>query len=232
MGAKAFFWKGLKVLGTLMSWKPYGIPLSPAEKQGTSREMGELSVRSRNYLYDIKVKTNLSPRTTLDLGNDLTIGPQGVMNLTFLQWQATAIGLSSTLGPLSWCEDVDEKLDVSGVVAPGAYPGVGTVSYAGAGFTPLAGMYVLLRDPESGEGFVTFVTGVGGGAITCVLDNAIDTDWDIVLIRFYYPNTAFRQVDGYETATQVDDKWIPDLTTSFKSKSHPVYPTDYLIDLG
>lgn len=235
MGKKCFFWKGVRVLGSLKSWKPIAIPQSPIERTGTSREMGKLAVRSRNYLYDIKVRTSVSPRSTLTVGgnSDLDIGPQGVLNLTVLQWQAQMVGLAygaDGLGDLSWCEDDAQKLTVTGKTNPGTYPGTGTVQYTGAGFTPTAGEKVLLRNKTTGHGFVTQVIGTGAGSFTASFSEALaDTGWEVYLIRFYYPSTAYLQMEGYENETQSEDKWIPDLTISFKSQSHPAYPSAYAI---
>lgn len=234
MGKKCFFWKGVRVLGSLKSWKPYAIPQNAIERSGTSRVMGTMGVRSRNYLYDIRVKTAVNPKETMTVGgnSDLDIGPQGVLNLTFLQWQALIVGLAGgpdALGDLSWCEDDAQKLTVSSVAPPGGYPGSGVVTYTGSGFTPTVGEKVLLRKKTNGHGFVTEITAVGGSTFTAILNEAVDSTWEVYLIRFYYPDTAFVQVDGYETETQVDDKWIPDLTTAFRSKSHPAYPASYLL---
>jgi hypothetical protein len=235
MGKKCFFWKGVRVLGALKSWKPYAIPQSQIERQGTSRVMGAMGGRSRNYLYDIQVRTSVSPRVTLTVGgnSDLDIGPQGVLNLTFLQWQAQIVGLAAGtdfLGDLAWCEDDEQMLTVTGRTNPGSYPGVGTIVYTGSGFTPTVGEKVLIRNKTTGHGFVTEVISAPGGSFTASFREAVDASgWTVYLIRFYYPDTAYNRVEGYENETQSDDKWIPDLTVSFKSQSHPAYPTSYAI---
>lgn len=231
-GRKCFFWKGIRVLGSLITWKPVGLPQSPIEKQGTARELGELGVRSRNYLYDIPVSTSVSPQEVLDLGNDLTLGPQGVKQLVFLQFQKSCIQISRTLGPLSWCEDDDQRLDISAVITlPVSYPGQVNLMVSGAGFTPVVGMYVLVREKTSGEGFVGPVMAYAAPSLTvgdCPFE--ITIDYEVFLIRFSFPDTAFISTDPGDLESQIDDKWIPMLKTIFKSKAHPVYPNAYVIE--
>lgn len=241
MGKKCFFWRGVRIFGTLIRWKPFAIPLSSIEKQGTSRLLGELSVQSRNYLYDIKVTTQVEPQETYTAPDTaLTIGRQGVFNLKFGQYQKQIVGLARgkravALGDLSWCEDDAETLGISGVTPPGGptYPGAGVIAFTGLGFVPAEGQYVLLRERTSGEGFVTQITGIpGAGFFACVLNQEVTTDWEVFLVRFFYPNTAYVQIEGYDNPTQVDDCWTPELVTAFKSKSHMVYPSTYAFDLG
>jgi hypothetical protein len=236
MGAKCFYWHGIKILGSLQAWKPFAIPQSAVERAGTDRTLGAINPRSRNFLYEITTRTSLAPQSSLVLGTSLDIGPQGVMNLTFLQWQALMVSLGKTLGPLSWCEDVTEVITPTSVGAPGAYPGTVTINYAVSGFTPAAGMDVLLRNPTSGAGWVGRIGAVGAGTFTVLNCPSAaylpTTSWRAVLIRFYFPDTLFMGGVEYENETQVDDKWIPQLTTRFKSQAHPVYPAAYTITLG
>lgn len=237
--AKTFYWHGIKLLGSLMSWKPYGLPQSPIEKSGTDRVRGRLNPRSRNFLYEITTKTSVPPQSSLTVAApsaSLSAGPQVSMNLKFLQWQALMIDHSTALGPLSWCEDEDEHLVVATVVPPVGYPGTVSLTYTGAGFTPAINMYVLLRNLETGDGWLGRISSVGASSMDvqdCPSAALLpEADWEIVLIRFAFPDTAFMAVDGYDTATQSEDKWIPELTTKFKSQAHAVYPPSYVMDLG
>lgn len=235
MGAKCFFWHGIRLLGTLMSWKPIPTPGSPTDKQGTSRLMGRLHHRSRNYLWTIQTKTHIDPQTAIEREDCLDAGRQLRFNLKILQFFATMLQHAKELGDLAWCEDDAEVITPSAVTNPGAYPGALVVTYTGTpAFEPIVGCYILARDPASGDGWVRRVTAVGTGTFT--LESApseVDTDWRFVLVRFHFPDTMFMQPDGWETMTQADDCASLDFGLTFKSQaSAAVTATEYIQDLG
>lgn len=235
MGAKAFFWHGIRILGTLMSAKALPIPQSPIEKQGTARLMGKLSTRSRNYLWDIRTKTHVEPQAAIEREDCLAAGRQLRFNLKVTQFYGLMLAHAQELGDLSWCEDDTEVIEPDTVTNPGAYPGALAVTYTGTpAFEPIVGCYILARNPETGDGWVRRVTAIGTGTFTLeAAPEAVDDTWEFVLIRFHFPDTAFIQPDGYETVTQADDCASQDFNLTFKSQAtSAVYATAYIQDLG
>lgn len=228
MANKVVYFKGVRLWENLKHWKPTPVRSGSTRKGGTSRRLGKLNARSPNYFYEIAVHTDVKPISTPITG----LGYQETFNLAMLQVQKDLIEVSTSLGDLSWCQDDTEYVTLTGVTGvPGGYPGAGTWTYAGAGFVPAAGQYVLLRDPTSGEGFVTLLTSGGAGSAGGTLNEAVASGWEMILIRFFFPSTAYVTMGGWDTANQAEDRHAFDVSYAFESEAHAVYPAAYLLDL-
>jgi len=230
MGNKVVYFKGVRLWENLKHWKPTPVRSGSTRKGGTSRRLGVLNARSPNFFYEISVHTDVKPVALMGGGIDL--GYQEIFNLQMLQVEKDLIQVSQSLGDLSWCQDDAEVVTLTGVTTtPGSYPGAGIWTYTGSGFTPAAGQYVLLRDPTSGEGFVTLLTSGGGGNAGGTLQQAIASGWEMIHVRFYFPDTAFVTMGGWETATQAEDRHSFDVSYAFESEAHAVSRATYLQDL-
>lgn len=226
MANKVVYFKGVRLWENLKHWKPTPVRTGNTRKGGTSRRLGVLNPRSPNFFYEIMVHTDVKPVTVVS-----DLGYQETFNLQMLQEQAALIAVSQSLGDLSWCQDDTEYVTVSAVTMPGSYPGAGVWSYTGSGFTPAAGQYVLMRNPTTGAGFVTLLTSGGAGSAGGSVSEAVAVGWEMVKIRFYFPNTAFVTMGGWETALQAEDRHAFDVVYSFESTSHAVYASGYAMDL-
>lgn len=232
MGKRVVYFHGVRLWETLKHWKPTLTRAGNSRKIGVSRRLGKLNARSPNFFYEIAVHTAVSP-AVIGAGALADLGYQETFNLQMLQVQKDLVEQGNALGDLSWCQDDTEVLVVGTVGAmPGSYPGSASWTYTGAGWTPAVGDYALIRDPSSGEGFVTRLDVVGGGSITAIVKQEILSGWEIIRVRFFFPDTAFVAMAGWETAVQAEDRHAFDVTYAFESGAHPVYPAGYIQDIS
>ena len=226
MGNKVAYFNGIRLWENLKHWKPVPVKAGQARKTGVARRLGALNPKSPNFFYEIQVHTSVTP---VDAVSDL--GRQETFNLQLLQVMAGLIEASTALGYLSWCQDDTEVVTVSGAANPGSYPGAGTLSYTGAGFTPAAGQDVLLRDPDSGAGFVTRLTSGGGGNAAAIFQEEVSAGWEMILVRYYFPGVEFVTLGGWETATQAEDRHAFDVAYTFTAAAHAIYKTGYILGI-
>lgn len=202
---------------------------------GLGKRHGRIKVRSPNALYDVSVFTSIPPVTEIST----TVGRQATHHLEVLQTQARLVAQSRSHGYISWVVDESHKLDVSGSVAGGANK---TVAYAGSGFVPAAGDYVLFRNPTTGDGFVTQVESIpGAGQILVDLQSRdldrnlasvdITAGWDILLTAYHFPYAGFERMVWREVPSQGEDKHSMDVQYTFASETDAVYATAYVRDL-
>lgn len=223
-GGHGVFYGGHYLWETVKTWKPVPTPQSPIEKAGTSRILGALSVRSRNFLWDIPVSCHISPQ--VPSGNFAALTPVACFNVKYLQVIRGFVEASQELADLVRVQDVGDVLEVASFTPPGGgYPGLGQVSFTGSGFDPrVVGRYVLMRDPGSEDGFVVQVSGIGGGAGTfnATFPRAVAANWEIYWVLIYFPDTAFITSTPPPAETQVEENCAFDATYIFKSMSNPV----------
>lgn len=226
---KAVFFKGIRLWKGLKYWRPVPASQAQGDKAGISRKLGRLSHRSPNFLYDIIVHTSVPPVTAIG-----DLGRQESLNVTMLQVLKALVEASTPPGDLAWVQDITEKLDITGVTPPGSYPDSGTIAYTDGtkGFTPAVGDLVLIRQAGGPNGFVTTLTAASPGSISCVLDEAIDASWEVLLVRYYFPECKFSQFTPWEATTQAEDSVAFDMGYLFRSQAHPVWPSEYDVVLG
>jgi hypothetical protein len=228
MGNKVVYFNGVRLWENLKHWKPTLVRTGNARKGGVSRRLGKLNPRSPNFFYEVMVHTDVKPVAAYS-----DLGRQETFNLQMLQVQKDLVEQSNALGDLAWCQDDAEYVTVAAPIGmPGTFPGAGSWGYTGAGYVPAAGQYALLRDPASGEGFVTLLTAAGAGVAAGTVKQTVTAGWEMVRIRFYFPDTAFVGMGGWETAVQAEDRHAFDVTYAFEASAHPVYPAGYTMDLS
>lgn len=223
---KRVFYKGIPLWKGPKYWRPTPNAQGQGGKMGLSRKKGRMAHRSPNFLWDITVHTSIPP---IEANVIEDLGRQETLTNIMGQLQAILVEASTPLGDLSWVQDKSEVLDVTSFVAPGSYPGASIVSYNDGtkGFTPGEGDYVLFREPVGMAGFVTQVTSAGVGTIGAVLQEAIDATWEVYLVRFFYPQTAFVNVGAWEAASQIEDAFAMDIPYLFRSESEQVQAAKY-----
>jgi hypothetical protein len=202
---------------------------------GLSRKRGRIKPRSPSGLWDVFVFTSIPPVTEIDT----TVGRQATHHLEVLQTQERLNNEAQAYGYVSWVVDEAHKLDVVNNETGGAAV---VVEYSGSGFTPAVGQDVLLRNPSTGEGFVTRILALpGAGQMTLNLQKydldrelvAVDitSGWDILLVAYYFPFTGFERMTWREVPSQGEDKHSLDVQYAFVSESPAVYRTAYARDL-
>lgn len=227
MGNKVVYFKGVRLWENLKHWKPRPVRSGNSRKMGTSRRLGKLNSRSPNFFYEIDVHTDVKPVTALT-----GLGYQETFNLQMIQVQKDLIENGNSLGDLCWCQDDSEFVSVSGPPAnPGSFPGAGVLPYTGSGYVPAAGDYVLLRDPASGAGFAMLLTAGGGGTLAGTFKEEVSVGWEVVLIRFFFPDCAFVTSGGWDTAQQAEDRHAFDVTYAFETADHAICKAAYVQDL-
>lgn len=207
-------------------------------KGGMSKKRGRVSNRSPNHLYEITVFTSIPPVTQISAA----YGRQATHHLYNLQTQAALVGQSRTYGHLAWVVDDDVKQDVASPATGGAAVTVTLDSFSN--WTPIAGELVLLRNPVTGDGFVSTITFVGSGppyTIRCDLqrtdinrateDVDITTAWKVYRCAYYFPMTQFLRPVWREVPSQGEDKHSFDVQWQFRSEEHAVYATAAALDL-
>jgi len=228
MGNKVVYFNGVRLWENLKHWKPTLVRTGSSRKGGASRRLGKLNPRSPNFFYEVMVHTDVKPVLAYS-----DLGRQETFNLQMLQVQQDLVEQSNALGYLAWCQDDAEVLTIGApITMPGSFPGAGAWGYSGGGYTPAAGQYALLRDPTSGDGFVTLLTGAGAGTATGSVQQTVSAGWEMIRVRFFFPNAVFVGMGGWETVTQAEDRHAFDVTYAFESDSHPVYPAGYVMDLS
>jgi hypothetical protein len=191
MGNKVAYFNGIRLWENLKHWKPTPSRSGQTRKIGTSRRRGRLNPASPNYFYDIAVHTDVKPVTAVS-----DLGRQESFNLQMLHVQKSLIEASRSLGYLSWCQDSDEYVTIDAITNPGSFPGAGTGTFTGAGFTPAVGQHVLFRNASTGEGFCAELTAAGAGTFGAVFEQTVSIGWEIRLVRYYFPDVAFVTVGG------------------------------------
>lgn len=223
MGNKVAYFNGIRLWENLKHWKPTPARSGSTRKTGTSRKRGRLMPHSPNFFYDIVVNTDVKPVTAVS-----DLGRQESFNLQMLQVQKTLIDASAEVGYLSWCQDSDEYVTVATATNPGSFPGAGTGTFTGAGFVPAVGQHVLLRNASTGVGFCTELTAAGAGTFGASFVSAVSAAWEMRLVRYYFPDTAFVTVGGWDTASQAEDRHAFNVAYYFESESHPIYKAGYV----
>lgn len=223
------FYKGVRLGVSFKHWKPIPTPGAEGVKQGASRLHGAINPRSPNFIWDIMVATSSAkPMTTLAGSHDA--GPQVAFNMLVLRILRALLAVSQTLGDLALIQDETEFLTVN--VAGAAAPDTPVaVSYTGAGFTPVAGDYVLFASPAhltgNGHGFVTKVFAPSGSNFNAVLSEVVDATWRIYLVSIHFPNTQWVKPEEWNTQDQATDKVSDNLPYVFRSASDPIWAAAY-----
>lgn len=193
MGSPAAFWYGHQ-LWRYFDWaQPSATMLGGVTHAGARRTFGKRTGDSPNWDREVQLHCWV-PRDDTDQGDTTYFLKH---TLLMLQLEDALIADSDEARPLSICEDVDRKADVtSGPHAAGA----ATISHGSAGgsWTPTTGDYVLARNPSTGAGFVAAITGTGAGTVSLVVPAgfSVTSAFDLVDVRLSVAEAWFLRMDG------------------------------------
>ena len=202
---KAAFYKGQRLHEDLQTWR-MSSTADLGRLAGAYRLFGYVNPRSRNRYNELTVATAIRPAVATS-----TLDRQTAMLLQIAQEHEALVTLSETLGPVSWTQDDTQVAAVTS--SHSADPVAQTVSIGAAGgaWVPTAGAYLLCRAPSgtaaASPGFVAVITGTGVGTVDFVVDEDIDSSWEVRAVQMHYPEMAYDTYnDGGPPAPSVD--WI------------------------
>lgn len=246
-GGSAAFWKGVRCwqFAKCLRVQPAASGIQP--KIGAGRRRARLSTRSPNFAYQIvvpcwmaAVSGDHAKSVAALTGAGRQVTRQIYVSKTLEMFMEQSGGAYGP-GDLAWVEDIDDVLPV-GLAAGGGEDVV--VTYTPGTYAPAVGDLVLFRNPADGSGFVTTITGhVGSPTYTMTVDLQrptaerdettgefilqdvdITTDWEILRVSYYYPSCVFQSMNDAEVPSQVEDKWVQNISYQFMAEKGIVYP--------
>jgi len=223
MGVRGAYWQGVRLWEAFQRIDASAQASTSVLHQGVDRQYAARNADSHNFTRPIRVET-VVPADKTDSG-DLPDWLVVRIQLLDVERDLISIADSTPQGPLSICQDVDRKADVSG----GPYSGnAQTISHgtAGGSWTPTAGRKVLVRKPSSGEGFVATIDSVGSGTVTLDVPSGytVTSDWDLVDVQLVFPDCAYRTMSGGDPS-EWEEVGIPKVAYDFDCESDPAWAT-------
>lgn len=228
-GDKVVYFNGVRLWEWLKHWKPTPTRGAPIRKTGVARKLSKQNPHSPNFTYEIAVHTSVRPVTAL-AGTHL--GRQETFNLQMLQTEQKLIEQSDGHGYLAWVQDNSWSITPTAVINPGSFPGTGTIQHGvSPPYTPAVGNLILLRNPTTGDGFVSPILSLGTNEFQLSFAQSVSTSWRAMLVEFYFPEAVFENLQGWESASQAEDRHTFNATYLFTATAHLVYPSGYTVDL-
>jgi hypothetical protein len=228
MGMAAFF-KGVRLWEVLQEWKPPATRTGQGQHDGITQTYAKHNPESPNFVRNINVSTVVDPVEKADALADLEPGTHVLIAL--MRCEQHLIDVATTLGDLSWCQDVDERANVTG----GPYAGPATLAIGhdtpGGGWVPAVNRLVLVRSP-GGEGFVATIQAVPGGtAVTVAIPDGVTVTsaWDIVNVQVNLPDCAYERMDYGARTVFHEGEWRPAVDYSFVGNAAPEIATAHAV---
>ena len=220
--AKACFFGGIRLWDCLRYWVQAPARTGTARAQGVFQRRGLLVPDSPNVFRDLRVRCTIDP--VVPVGD---LSAQGTLYVGLAQMDAALVQASSEPAELTWVEDDARLASVTGgpyapsasVVVPHTAPG--------GGWSPVAGHYLLFRNPTSRDGFVAFCEAEDGSSVTVTIPVQIDSSWELIDAPFYWPSTIYERMNPGEPENTGGDFFRANVEYSFSSSDDLIYPPDY-----
>lgn len=226
MSFKAVFFKGLRLHHSFRQWNP-STGGEAARVPGVLRKNAVLFPYSPSYTWSVDVDCWVDP---IYSAVDADVDVFDTVQLALLQMHKDLIDHSAAgFGSLAYVQDTDRVSSVNGVVSVG----LAVIPLTSEGFTPVAGRYVLLVDPTSGEGGVVQVVSYSSPNLTVNLPasiGALDTDWKVYDIAVHWPNARFLNMT--HGAPIGVGRHRESVIYSFECQEQPIIASDYQQDLS
>jgi hypothetical protein len=187
-GHVACFYGGIRLRDNVVGFWPTEQTTTEGFGSGLLRAYGSLNPDSPNVRIDVEVACELAP---VAARSDLSRIAATEIDLAYLGRNLHRLAADG-LQFLSYCPD-DAKV---GAVTGGSYAaGVRTITHGalGGSWTTAAGRYVLLRNPTTGEGFVSAISARTAGDVTVTVPTgySVTSSWYLVDVCLAYPSTQF-----------------------------------------
>lgn len=227
MTTKAAFYKGVRLFQNLQGWEPTPSSES-ARRTGVLRSLGEIVAESPNHFIDLSVLCAVRPVTASS-----PMDRQTTFNVLMDQVLDRLISVNAALGPVAWCQDDTQYGTVSGSHSAGSSVAVAHGALGGSWVTA-ANRYVLFRNPDTGAGFVAIIQSRTSGSVTCDLEEAITSSWEIWNVQLHYPSMRFVTMSRGTPNVPSGDyhRTGPQVEYQFEGKGRVVVATALQQDIG
>ena len=226
---RAFFFNGVRLWEQGEEWHTSASRGARSDGIGVDQMHGYINPASPNWSRQVSVTTFIGLVTAYgDLSRADTL------DAMLHQLESRLIAQSKTLGNLSRCTDSDRRAVVTGgpYAANEAAQPV-SLGAPGGGWAPAQDRLVLLRNPTTGDGFVTPITAIPiAGSISVVLPVQVTSAWEAVDVVAYFPSVQFDGLrPGVASPDDRTDEWRPSVEFAFTASADPVYAAAHLVPM-
>lgn len=220
---RAAYWKGVRLWEALQDFPDaFAERGGELEHEGVRQDWKLPNPQSANASRPLEVRCVVEERTAdaaagYETGTALQNTLHDVERLLIANW--------TTPGPLCYCENHERKAAISGNEAAGANIVVNHGT-PGGGWTPAVGEKVLFRKKTTGEGFTSAIEAVGAGTVTCDLESALTSDWEMVRVERILTEVVYLSM-GRSPARGADDpeRDVPEVTYRLRGYGAAEYAT-------
>lgn len=229
MGVPSTFYKGVRLWEVCRPWEPRSVRVSTAHF-GATQEYAYSEPGSPNASRTLNVMTSIDP---IEPSGELD--GQAAVSIVLADVEDELWGLSKERGPIAYAKDVAEV----GLVTSGPHASSGVaITCSSIGWTPVAGHYVLLRDPSTGNGFLGTVSSATSSTITvaeAIADTwqTVSSGWEIVFVQLAYAEAVFDGMSwGGPPAMTREGVRVESVSYAFSIYSAPLFYSGHAVARG